>query len=78
MAHAVELPAGMPDWRRHLLTDPQTSGGLLIACAPDAGGGLAGSMRAAGFRRASLIGRVEEGEPGVRVEGQVDRSSHKD
>ena len=25
----------LPDWRRHLLTDPQTSGGLLVACAPE-------------------------------------------
>ena len=23
----------MPDWQRQLLTDPQTSGGLLVACA---------------------------------------------
>ena len=30
----VTLPEGMPEWRRHLLTDPQTSGGLLVACAP--------------------------------------------
>src|SRR5580704_10962399 len=31
---SIVLPADLPDWRRHLLTDPQTSGGLLIACAP--------------------------------------------
>src|SRR5262249_16983034 len=31
----VTLPANMPEWQRHLLTDPQTSGGLLVACAPD-------------------------------------------
>jgi len=23
--HEVKLPAGLPDWQRHLLTDPQTS-----------------------------------------------------
>src|SRR3989441_3614461 len=34
--HEVELPAGFPDWKRKLITDPQTSGGLLVACAPDA------------------------------------------
>ena len=33
----VALPAEMPDWRRQLLTDPQTSGGLLVACAPGRG-----------------------------------------
>src|SRR6266540_3583196 len=34
--HEVELPAGFPDWKRKLITDPQTSGGLLVACVPDA------------------------------------------
>ena len=27
----VRVAAGVPDWKRDLLTDPQTSGGLLIA-----------------------------------------------
>ena len=31
----VALPASFPKWRRQILTDPQTSGGLLIACAAD-------------------------------------------
>ena len=31
----VRLPKDCPDWRRHLLTDPQTSGGLLVSCAPE-------------------------------------------
>ena len=34
--HDVELPGGFPDWQKKLLTDPQTSGGLLVACAPQA------------------------------------------
>ena len=51
---SVALPADLPEWRRHLLTDPQTSGGLLIACAPersdvdraaDPGGRLRGRLR---------------------------------
>ncbi|HET7197645.1 MAG TPA: selenide, water dikinase SelD [Burkholderiales bacterium] len=32
----VDLPPGFADWKRKLLTDPQTSGGLLVACAPQA------------------------------------------
>jgi len=32
----VELPAGFADWQQKLITDPQTSGGLLVACAPQA------------------------------------------
>jgi selenide,water dikinase len=68
-SQAVALPEGMPEWRRQILTDPQTSGGLLIACATERTEELLRSMRAAGFVRASLIGRVETGAPGVRVQG---------
>jgi len=32
---SVILPADLPDWRRNLLTDPQTPGGLLVACAAE-------------------------------------------
>jgi selenide,water dikinase len=67
-AHAVALPADMPEWRRHILTDPQTSGGLVIACAADRSEELLRSIRAAGYGRAGRIGRVEAGTPGVRVE----------
>ncbi|HRO11050.1 selenide, water dikinase SelD [Amaricoccus sp.] len=66
---AVALPGGMPDWRRQILTDPQTSGGLLIACDPAQADDLLGEIRAAGFASARLIGRVEAGAAGVRVEG---------
>jgi selenide,water dikinase len=33
--HDVKLAAGAPDWQRAIVTDPQTSGGLLVACAPN-------------------------------------------
>ena len=33
---ATHLHDGLMPWQRHLLTDPQTSGGLLLACAPPA------------------------------------------
>ena len=66
--HAVALPPEMADWRRQVLTDPQTSGGLLIACDPARAQELLRSISAAGFARASQIGCVEAGPPGVRVE----------
>ncbi|CAL1690850.1 Selenide, water dikinase [Brevundimonas subvibrioides] len=62
----VSLPHGFDGWRRDLLTDPQTSGGLLVAVAPDAAGRVLDQVRAAGFTRAAIVGRVVEGT-GVRV-----------
>jgi selenide,water dikinase len=67
----VRLAAGMPDWRRHILTDPQTSGGLLIACAADRAEALAEEIRRAGYPLARRIGRVEAGPPGVTVLGSA-------
>jgi selenide,water dikinase len=64
---SVALPADCPDWRRHLLTDPQTSGGLLISCAPDAAQVLAQRIVAEGYPFARVIGRIEAGPPSVRV-----------
>jgi selenide, water dikinase len=57
----VTLPADMPDWQRGLLTDPQTSGGLLIACAPEAVPQVLDLVRARGFARAGVIGRFVAG-----------------
>ena len=63
----VALPSGLPDWRRHLLTDPQTSGGLLVACAPARAEAIAGRIRDAGYASARIVGRSEPGAPGIRV-----------
>ncbi|WP_396595545.1 selenide, water dikinase SelD [Brevundimonas sp. R86498] len=62
----VTLPAEFADWQRDLLTDPQTSGGLLVAVAPEAADAVLDQIRAAGFDRAAVIGRVTAGA-GVRV-----------
>jgi len=63
----VALPADLPDWQRALLTDPQTSGGLLVACAPEKAEAMLSSMLASGYARASVIGEVTEGTPGIEV-----------
>jgi len=63
----VDLPSGLADWRRDLLTDPQTSGGLLIAVAADQAQALLSLAQAEGFARAAVVGRVVEGLPRVRV-----------
>ncbi|MBJ7413069.1 MAG: selenide, water dikinase SelD [Phenylobacterium sp.] len=63
----VDLASALPAWRRDLLTDPQTSGGLLIAAAPEAADAVLALARARGFDRAAVVGRLVAGAPGVRV-----------
>ena len=50
-----------------ILTDPQTSGGLLVTCAPESINEVLDCFRADGFHRAAVIGEIEAGSPGVRV-----------
>ncbi|MGZ8309744.1 MAG: selenide, water dikinase SelD [Rhodoplanes sp.] len=64
---SVQLPADLPDWRRNLLTDPQTSGGLLVACAPERAAAVLQSILAAGYPAARHIGYAESGLPAVKV-----------
>ncbi|MBS0538146.1 MAG: selenide, water dikinase SelD [Proteobacteria bacterium] len=63
----VTLPAGLPDWQRHLLTDPQTSGGLLVAVAPNRADEIVKTIRAAGYPLAAVIGHAAAGAPGIKV-----------
>jgi selenide,water dikinase len=63
----VGLPAGAPDWHRKLITDPQTSGGLLVACAPEAEAEVLSLLGRGGFGHARRIGRLEAGEPRIEV-----------
>lgn len=64
---AVTLPPEIDDWQRHLLCDPQTSGGLLVACAPEQAPDILKLALDTGHAAARIIGRVEAGH-GVRVE----------
>ncbi|ABA81325.1 selenide, water dikinase SelD [Rhodobacter sphaeroides] len=57
----IALPADFPVPERALLTDPQTSGGLLVACAPDSVGEVLATFARHGFEAAAEIGTVEEG-----------------
>jgi len=64
---AVQLPADWPAPDRALLTDPQTSGGLLVACAPQAVAEVLEVFRSEGFGHAAVIGEIVAGVPEVRV-----------
>jgi selenide,water dikinase len=63
----VDLPAEMDLWRRDILCDPQTSGGLLIAAAPEAEEHILSLTRNAGFEATCIVGRMEAGAARVRV-----------
>jgi len=63
----VLMPGSRASWQRTLLTDPQTSGGLLIACAPDRAEDICLSVQQAGYPLTRIIGSVCAGAPIVRV-----------
>jgi selenide,water dikinase len=65
--HDVELPADLPEWKRHLLADPQTSGGLLVSCVAPSAPSILAKIKAAGFPAARIIGRTEAGKPSITV-----------
>ena len=64
---AVQLGAGLGDNERALLTDPQTSGGLLVSCTPETVTEVLSIFLQQGFSHVSVIGEVIEGEPGIDV-----------
>jgi selenide,water dikinase len=63
----VVLPPELPLWQRALLTDPQTSGGLLIACDAGRAESILSSIEAAGYPSARIIGAASSGAPVVRI-----------
>ena len=67
-ADAVTLARPENQVERALLTDPQTSGGLLVACAADAVDDVLAVFRDQGFADAAAIGSITAGAPRVRVD----------
>jgi selenide,water dikinase len=63
----VQLAGSLPETARTLLTDPQTSGGLLVACAPDTVDDVLAIFRDDGFARAAVIGEMTGGAGGIEV-----------
>ena len=62
----IEWPGAAPDWQRALVADPQTSGGLLVSCAPEVADDVLRVFAQGGFDQAAVIGRMEAGA-GLRV-----------
>ncbi|WP_420473426.1 selenide, water dikinase SelD [Noviherbaspirillum sp. ST9] len=63
----VTLSAGIGPVEQALLTDPQTSGGLLVSCDESALDGVLALFRNEGFDHAAVIGRVTDGAARVCV-----------
>jgi len=67
----VTLGPGIGDAERALLTDPQTSGGLLVACAAEGVDSVLATFADEGFGRAAVIGEIVAGPPRVEVVGDA-------
>jgi selenide,water dikinase len=61
--HLVQVDAAVPQWLDDLVHDPQTSGGLLLACPAAEADGLASALRS-------------DGHPWARVIGEFTRDPH--
>ncbi|MCM0610211.1 MAG: selenide, water dikinase SelD [Ideonella sp. WA131b] len=65
--HDVDVPASLAAEDRALLTDPQTSGGLLVSCTPESVDAVLATFRQHGFGAAAVVGRIEAGAPRLVV-----------
>jgi selenide,water dikinase len=60
-AEHIQANSELPTWQKNLLSDPQTSGGLLISCAPEVEGEVIQILHQAGFISAKKIGNFAAG-----------------
>jgi len=59
--HEIQLASHIEDWQQNLLSDPQTSGGLLISCSREATEQVLNILSADGFTQARVIGQFVQG-----------------
>ena len=64
--HQIKVPEPFSPVEQALLSDPQTSGGLLISCTPEAAPAVLQCMKQEGFE-AAVIGECRPGPAGVSV-----------
>jgi selenide, water dikinase len=63
----VKLGSAIGDAEKAILTDPQTSGGLLVACDPQTVDAVLDIFRVEGFERAAVVGEIVPGSGQVEV-----------
>jgi len=71
--HEVQLSPHLSKVHRDLLSDPQTSGGLLVSCRPDTAQAVLDLFKQHGFESASIIGSISNDStssdtPALRIE----------
>jgi len=65
--HEVTLPADSAEWKRRLVTDPQTSGGLLVSCAQEAVPQVLDEFKRRGFAEAAVVVKTYAGTPRLKI-----------
>ncbi len=65
--YGAEVRFSGDEWKRKMLSDPQTSGGLLVACAAHASSAVLEAFRKRGFAEAKVIGRMSPGPAKLTV-----------
>jgi selenide,water dikinase len=55
------------EWQQKMLTDPQTSGGLLVACAPESAEAVLAAFHVDGFDCAAVVGEMRTGPAQLSV-----------
>jgi len=63
----VSLPADVAPGLQALVSDPQTSGGLLVSCAPEAVPQVLAAFAADGFDQAAVVGQLQAAAPADAV-----------
>ena len=63
----IQLSSNISDVTQALLCDPQTSGGLLVACSDDSVEKVMQIFHNHGFAHAAVIGDLQQGPAGVQV-----------
>ena len=65
--HDVVLSKEISPVQKALLTDPQTSGGLLVSCDPSSVAEILALFAREGFAHAAVIGEMATGQARVEV-----------
>lgn len=63
----VTLPDGIEQWRKNILMDPQTSGGLLVSCPAERADAVVTLFHQQGYGFATVIGELTAGSPHIWV-----------